>query len=308
MLYRLPQAAMNLAYFVYDTVNTHSHEIEIGSRAFAVCLIIAAIALVFFAAISFYKGCFMTLIGTNILSKTDNLLLYRKKIEYEKSLHKLLETKGALEEATTNLKDQVHLLETKGGNLLSELEKITKEKFDLEHSSEKILEHSRHLSALRKDIERALAEKESVQRELQEDLKKTTLELKNLKKEEEALLKVGMELIQKNHEMGQQLSHLHQEGIALQKIQESTVQKNIALQKAMEEGQQSMKSFFDAATQLQPLLMQLKSVEGKIVENQDTILSLLAKMQHVGEKLTPSKTLGAPVFEPSVPQLVEVAH
>lgn len=76
----------------------------------------------------------------------------------------------------------------------------------------------------------------------------------------------------------------------------------------MEDGQQSMKSFFDAATQLQPLLMQLKSVEGKIVENQDTILSLLAKMQHVGEKLTPSKTLGAPVLESFVPQLVEVAH
>lgn len=308
MLYKLPQAALNLAYFVYETANTHSHEIEIGSRAFAVCLIIVAIALVFFAAISFYKGCFMTLIGANILYKTDNLILTRKKLEYEKSLHKLLETKGALEEATTNLKDQVHLLETKGGSLLCELEKITKEKFDLEHSSEKILEHSRQLSALRKDIEQALAEKESVQRELQEDLKTTTLELKNLKKEEEALLKVGMELIRKNHELGQQLSHLHQEGIALQKIQESTVQKNIALQKAMEDGQQSMKSFFDAATQLQPLLMQLKSVEGKIVENQDTILSLLAKMQHVGEKLTPSKTLGAPVLESFVPQLVEVAH
>ncbi len=308
MLYKLPQAAMNLAYFVYETANTHSHEIEIVSRVFAVCLIITAVALVFFAGISFYKGCYMTLIGTNILYKTENLILCRKKIEYEKSLHKLLETKGALETATTNLQDQVHLLETKGAKLLSDLEKITKEKFDLEHSSEKILEHSKHLDTLRKEIERALLEKETVQRELQEDLKKTTLELKTLKKEEKALLKVGTELIQKNQEMGQQLFQLQQEGIALQKIQESTVQKNIALQKAMEEGQQNMKSFFEAAMQLQPLLFELRSVEGKIVENQDSILSLLAKMQHVGEKLAPSKNLPTHLYGSLASPLVEVAH
>ena len=307
MLYRVPQAAMNLAYFVYETANTHSHEIEMGSRAFAVSLIIVALALVFFTAISIYKGFFMILIGTNILYKTDNLYLSRKKIEYEKSLHKLLETKGALEQTTTNLQDQVHLLESKGGKLLSDLEKITKEKFDLEHSSEKILEHSRQLSSLRDQIEQTLKEKESVQKELQEDLKKTTLELKNLKKQEEDLLKIGIELIQKNQQMGQQLFQLQQEGIALQKIQESTVQKNIALQRAMEEGQQNMKSFFDALMQLQPLLVELKSVEGKIVENQDSILSLLAKMQDVGKKITPFKNGTAPLFGSSTPHLLEVA-